>query len=89
MLEKINLSIRVSKIYESSKLYKYLINHLKSLEIAWSHSKITWIALNRIFLFSKIFQIFFLWLQRMENTNNKNKNIEKKYFGNIQKNQFV
>ena len=55
------LKINFSKIYELCKLYELcylyecLMNHLKSLEIA---QKIT--VLNIIFLFSKVFQNFFV-----------------------------
>ena len=30
---------RLHELYELCKLYEYLMNHFKSFEIAWSHSK--------------------------------------------------
>ena len=46
MLEKLSLVYESCKIYELSKLYElcklceYLMNYLKSLQIAWNQSKI-------------------------------------------------
>ena len=45
MLEKLSLVYESCKIYELSKLYElcklceYLMNYLKSLQIAWNQSK--------------------------------------------------
>ena len=67
MLEKLTLVYESCKIYELSKLYQlcklceYLMNYLKSLQIAWNQSKkVTWFVLNIIILFSNFFKKLFL-----------------------------
>ena len=43
------------------------MNYLKSLEIAWNHSKTTWIALDMIFFIFKFFDFFAKYI-RMGNS---------------------
>ena len=45
--------------------------------------------MNRKFKLPSRSKSFFCWYIRMENLNYKDKNINKKYFKNIQKNQFL
>ena len=44
----------VVRLYELCKLYEYYMNHSKSLEIAWNHSKNHLNCFEYIFVFKKI-----------------------------------
>ena len=65
------------------------MNYLKSLEIAWNHSKnyLSCFKYNIFVLknFSKSFHEYI----RIENTNYKNENIETKYLSKMRKNYFL
>ena len=65
------------------------MNHLKSLEIAWNHSKNHFNCLRyNIFVFKNFFKNSWEYI-RMENSNYKNENSETKYLNNMRKDQFL
>ena len=65
------------------------MNHLKSLEIAWNHSKNHFNCLrSNIFVFKNFFKNSWEYI-RMENSNYKNENSETKYLNNMWKDQFL
>ena len=83
-VDYMNYASRLYQFYESCILYEYFMNCLK---ITWNHLKLVEITWSIIFSVFKKFEVFARI--RMENSNYKNENIERKYLKNIQKYQFL